>query len=65
MVPGTMAAPLNVSLSSTLLVLPPVAGAIGAAVKSSLAATSEVLLTTSDTVAVAQTVAAGAGRHNW
>jgi hypothetical protein len=54
-----------VSFSSTLVVLPPVVGAMGVAVKSSLVAVSVVALTVSDTVAVSHTPAPGAGRHTW
>ncbi|MGE8215428.1 MAG: hypothetical protein ACN6RD_04455 [Stenotrophomonas maltophilia] len=58
------APPLKVSLVSTLGVTPPVPAGI-ATPKVSSAATSALALTTIAALAVAQTVALGAGRQAW
>ncbi|WP_367380528.1 hypothetical protein [Stenotrophomonas cyclobalanopsidis] len=61
---GSITTPLRVSLASTLAVVPPVPGT-GAAVKSSLPATTAATATFTVTVAASQTPLLGAGRQTW
>ncbi|WP_367380529.1 hypothetical protein [Stenotrophomonas cyclobalanopsidis] len=58
------ALPAKVSLTSTLGVVPPAPGGSGVAKVSSLA-TSTLALTSTDAVAIEQTLPLGAGRQTW